>query len=246
MNRTGIAVYPQLTCRITRCIERPAPMHDPRSSFCSLAAALLATLALVSRSHAQMGRPQGPQVTSPEVATTRATVEMFNKHQFNVLYRETDGARVAHVLQRAAGAGALTVGEADEFGGDDLGRAVAADVVPEEEAHRRQVGLEEGLLPHHGGRLPEDTADAAGGATDASGAVVDATRAAADASGMLQVQVPVALAGISQKWTCRDPTRVERSGFQSPRSKAWETRRLPGFISLRNLGRSRMFTWVKR
>lgn len=32
-----------------------------------------------------------------------------------VFSSESDGARVAHVLQRAAGAGALTVGEAEEF-----------------------------------------------------------------------------------------------------------------------------------
>jgi hypothetical protein len=32
-----------------------------------------------------------------------------------VFSSDTDGARVAHVLQRAAGAGALTVGEADDF-----------------------------------------------------------------------------------------------------------------------------------
>jgi len=32
-----------------------------------------------------------------------------------VFSSETDGARVAHVLQRAAGAGALTVGEAQDF-----------------------------------------------------------------------------------------------------------------------------------
>jgi hypothetical protein len=32
-----------------------------------------------------------------------------------VFSSETDGARVAHVLQRAAGAGALTVGEAEDF-----------------------------------------------------------------------------------------------------------------------------------